>query len=1045
MRPLRLTMTAFGPYARTQVIDFTQLEDKNLFLVAGPTGSGKTTIFDAICYAIYGEASGAERDGENLRSHFADIDTLTQVELEFELRGIEYYVKRIPRQMKNKVRGEGLTEQSTDAELKIINEDISKTITGVKNVNKKLEEIMGISCDQFKQIVMIPQGEFRKLLTSDSLEKEKILQKIFRTQGYKLVENRLYEKAKTLRDKISLLENNRLNNINWIDTTGNKELKKLITVEDKNIQAILEGIQDQVGNDKEQEEKLSKKIDDQNKQLEKQQNKIFKTQENNRKFAEKNQIEKRKIELEEQKDEIEKQKVKLKKARKAAGLAGSEENYREKITVLRIRQNELKERLQELEQTHDKLQIAENVLTAEKNREDERNKLSEKQTILKGFREKVKNSEDKKIMVQNLEIDLKEKDEIRKACKKDIDKIKKHIKEVTEKLDRARTAREQYAEQKAKLEKIETIHNQFVRLDNENSILVKYRIQYIDISKKYNETKEKYTKAREHYEEIQELYFTGQIGYLAQKLEEGKPCPVCGASHHPAPAVLKDGMFTEEQINAAKDNLEQAEVKFKKNESNLFEIKSQATAKKDYIQSIKTELDVDDGIASLDREELTVYIKDKLKNLTEEKNKLGKQVHKLEREKELTEDLTEELKENNRAIEDKENELEKLNEEHIRINAIYEREKGSLENLINELPEDISTEGSLNKAIDKVKTEHEEMIKALKKAEELYNNRKINLEKARTTEEQAVKSKEEAQVSCQYSKRKFEKEMNEAGFNNEEEYIEARMDVFGIEKLDKYIGNYEQELRSITDSYLKAVKAVEGLELVDINQLNQIYSQMKENKDKLTTDMMVFHTRIEKNQEILEEIDRLSIEKKEKEKEYAIVGELAQVARGQNGLGLTFERYVLAAFLDSILEAANIRFKKMTGNRYQISRTDKRERSNAQSGLELEVFDQHTGMSRHVKTLSGGEGFKASLSLALGLADVVQSYAGGISLDTMFIDEGFGTLDSESLDNAIQVLVELQSSGRLVGVISHVPELKERINARLEVEPGIGGSTAEFK
>ena len=308
----------------------------------------------------------------------------------------------------------------------------------------------------------------------------------------------------------------------------------------------------------------------------------------------------------------------------------------------------------------------------------------------------------------------------------------------------------------------------------------------------------------------------------------------------------------------------------------------------------------------------------------------------------------------------------------------------------------------------------------------------------------AEKHLADKQHELNYEREIFVKNLAEQGFEKYGMYAASKRSEGEIRRLEAEIRSYREELRSVSDRLKELTDLLADVKTPDVEGLKSELAKLGIAIEELNQKRNDLFVKKRDNEEIYYRVEQLNENMKLLEERYKLIGHLYEITKGQNNFRVTFERYVLAAFLDDILREANVRLRKMTSGRFQLLRKTDRSKGNAQSGLELLVFDQYTGQERHVKTLSGGESFKASLSLALGLADVVQNYAGGVSLETMFIDEGFGTLDPESLDHAIEALMDIQSSGRLVGIISHVPELKERIDVRLEVFAGQTGSRTEF-
>ena len=380
----------------------------------------------------------------------------------------------------------------------------------------------------------------------------------------------------------------------------------------------------------------------------------------------------------------------------------------------------------------------------------------------------------------------------------------------------------------------------------------------------------------------------------------------------------------------------------------------------------------------------------------------------------------------------------------MKLFAQVQSVKDALAGLTAQLPREVRSVASLREKLEQVKKQYNMMKQALEKAETENRNYQVRYAAAVAERSSAEKALQEGQTELVLAQQTFMEALVTAGFANEAEYGMAKLSEEEITRLEKEINRYQEELRSSIDYYIQVQGEVEALSLVDVTLLETEHLALQMDKKQHVAGHTSLMGRISHNKMAFDKICSVMEKMKDQEDEYLLIGHLARIAKGDNEEKISFERYVLAAFFNDIIDAGNDRLKKMTGGRYQMSRITQKGKGNGQSDLEIEVFDYYTGQSRHVKTLSGGESFKASLALALGLAEVVQHYAGGISLETMFIDEGFGTLDPESLDTAISCLIELQHSGRLVGIISHVPELKGSIDARLEIEAYKDGSRASF-
>lgn len=1043
MRPLKLIMSAFGPYAEEESIDFQVLKDKKIFLITGPTGAGKTTIFDGICYAIYGRASGDERESENFRSDFAEDDRLTFVELWFQVSGKEYYIKRIPQQRKKKSRGEGYTEQKSDAELLLPD---GKVISGVNDVKDKINEIFGISYEQFKQIVMIPQGEFRELLSANSKERETIFRKVFGTYAFLRVQELLDNKAKEIAISIKSFREQRDTNIKNLQCGDNEEFASLKEAKDLNITEILKHGEEKILEDEAIRKEVANKINVLDEEIKSFQKQMAQAIENNKKFQDKEILEKRKVSLEEKQDFYYNEEYVLNKARKAMSIKGKEDYYHNRDNNKEKRLEALKESDNKLQTSYEMLIKIQDNLKVQEGKEEDRKKLSAKITELKKDIDKVKQYEEKNRSIEEVKNNLTES-KLNKDKKIElIENIKNNINFISENLDELKNTAPKLVEKNNELKEKEEIKNKLDKLHTEDNKLTAIRNKYIRCKDEFLKLEISYKDIKVKYEHMDETFKKGQAGILAQKLEENTPCPVCGALHHPYPAVMVEGVPTEEDLKKIKNVYEEKNKKYNEYLIELKGYKTQGIAQKEVVDTIKHELKgvISKDIKDVEKEELTTFV-------TSERNLLNKHIEEIKLEilhleqcqKQLKLD-TEKLKVLKEKLITEEESLKELEKVYLQAYGLFERESEIIKRLKKDMPLGINTLKDLRLEINNLENKLNILEEAYKEAQAA--NSKANADYAAANADKAVKDKdyEISKLELKEALKDFEEAIKIYSFENKEDYEKHKLKEEEINSMDKAIKDYNEELKSIRDRFEEVLKSLENIEIVDVALIEEKEKEVKEKRRVLLEEDKLLFSRVDNNKKLLKEIIKTQEEISDKEESYLTIGELARVAKGDNKEKVSFERYVLAAYFDDIIEAANMRLQKMTSGRYLLSRIKERGKGNAQQGLELEVYDNYTGKARHVKTLSGGESFKASLSMALGLADVVQSYAGGISLETMFVDEGFGTLDPESLDNAISCLIDLQSSGRLVGIISHVPELKERIDARLEITPGMQGSHAEF-
>ncbi|MEG2610307.1 MAG: AAA family ATPase [Bacilli bacterium] len=1038
MKPIKLTMSAFGPYANKQVIDFTELKGRNIFVVSGKTGSGKTTIFDAISYALYGEASGETREADSLRSHFADDDVETYVELEFELRGDKYIVTRTPKQKKKKARGEGYTEKGPDATLILPND---KVITKVTPVSKKIEEILGITKDQFKQIVMLPQGEFKKLLLAKSDEREVIFRKIFNTYDFEKIQKQFEDRAKSLRTK-------RSKNKEKIQTIleGIKGEHDIVLGEYIDFVLVIENLKEVIEkNDKEyklleEEEKvISSNL--QSKEEEK-----IKIKTNNDLLNEKEVKIKEYNDLMLKDKEFEIKKENLNKAKSAKEAKYIEDKIKENKKSLLKREEELKNTLTKIDILEDKYKKATDNLSLEEGNEYKRDKLK---LEIDGY----KKVEPKILEFDNLEKLLKEFD--KKAQKSKLDIVEN--KSLVEKIEKQKLESENKLKEIASLETKKVIleHN----IVNKENLIKEAKKLYSTIANyekelkihsnktiEYKAFEEVYNKTKSTYERMDDLYKKEQAGILSSQLKNNIPCPVCGSTNHPNPATINGdvGIPTDEEIKKSKKELEviERDDKEKINELTILNNnnKNNFNNVNEYLQKLAHDL----GIDSTYNEELLENVKNIGIKLKKDIEKLKKELENLSTQINLKDKIDTTIK----SIE------ENILEINKRVSLLEQSEKEYLTRLAQvstkieeykkDIPTHITNTQTLKELVDTKTKELEDSNKKLDIAKKEKEDLSKELQGETSKSKEIDKSIQELKEEIKNINVEFKNKIRIEKFEDFKAYEEAVLIIPKIESLDNEIRKYEQHINTAKSMKEDIISKTKYLVIVDIGSIEDEIKKLKQSNEELGQMLKDAYLIHKSNKRVLEDVVSLNKISKEIEDEYKVLGELADLANGKKSPYISFERYVLASYFDDIIEAANIRLEKMTGDRFSLIRKKSKSKGAGQKGLELEIYDNYTNSSRDVSSLSGGESFKASLSLALGLSDVVQSNAGGVSLDTMFVDEGFGTLDPQSLDNAIDSLLELQRGGRLVGIISHVEELKERIDAKLEVVSTAKGSKAGF-
>nr|WP_263327596.1 SMC family ATPase [Neobacillus sp. Marseille-Q6967] len=1041
MKPLKLTMQAFGPYADVETIDFTQLGNRTMFVISGKTGSGKTTIFDAISYAIYGKASGEDRNGPELRSQFAKDELLTEVSLDFSLRNKVYSITRLPQQPKKKEKGEGFTTFPAKAELYVWDENGEKKLIASKinEVEEKIKEIMLIDSNQFRQILMIPQGEFRKLLTSDSKDKELILQRLFHTQIYKLVEEKLKLEASELKKSVEDQVQARNEAIRRIQAVTNEELRGYLAADSVNDTLILPLLKDEINSMAELLDNLGVLLKEKEQEQDRLKVQLFEAEAILKQMHTKEELKTKKAQLEQQADLYADKETQVRLAHKAALLAQQEELcYRLKREADQLEGNVQSIHL-EIEKLTSLAKQYEEQLHAEMEREPERKTLFDEINRLANMKDDVYSYAALLKQTSAAEASLQSKKDQLLTAEQNFETLETRLKNLQQEKAEIEKGQMTYLENERQLEKLQAELDRFEKYELHLVRLQRARQDLKIKTSQYENVVGRYQDAKALVEELENKWMHGQASLLASKLQSGEACPVCGSEHHPSPAVFQeDSIPNEQDLKAAKQQASQMEKEKSAAESKFFEsqslMKSQQAVVEDTLQNIR-EFRADFSEHDLDNTKLQVLsAKNQLLQIQEG---LSQQIKKLEQ-------IVLYLEKGETEREALQKTIQQFSSEVNDLTVQYTENRTNLTRMMNVIPENLRDAAEYEKVLTRTQKQHEILVQQLEDAQKRSQQVKEKLGTEGARLQDAKTHFTDKQNELKTEREIFINKLAEQGFETYGVYHQSKKSEDDIRILEIQIRDYREELRSVSDRLKELTELLTDVKTPDIEEIKSILEGIGQEIEGLSQQKTDLLMKKRDNEEILVRVETLNEQMKVLEERYKLIGHLYEISKGQNTYRITFERYVLAAFLDDILREANVRLRKMTSGRFQLLRKTDRSKGNVQSGLELLVFDQYTGQERHVKTLSGGESFKAALSLALGLADVVQNYAGGVSLETMFIDEGFGTLDPESLDQAIEALMDIQSSGRLVGIISHVPELKERIDVRLEVIAGQTGSKTEF-
>ena len=887
MRPIRLKMTAFGPYVKPVELDFEKgLGDEKFFLIHGATGSGKTTILDAICYALYGKSSGGGRTGEMMRSEQALPTEKTEVEFTFALRGKIYRIVRSPKYERAKLRGGGLTEEKASAELY----ENGKFIE-TKDVSEYMRWLLNFDVDQFRQVVMLPQGAFQKFLLAKSDVRQGVLNMLFNAEFFKRVEDELKLRALDAKKTFDTLTERKKNFLDDArQASGAEDFAESL------LPTLIKNLADQLDAALLQLKTLETQVLDAQK-----------------KFSDGEKLSALFRDLEIKSQTLTNAQNLLEKI---SGELSTAKTEFDKRTAEEPRRKELERRTAELAKKKTSLE-----------------KLQSKQDALQSAIAAAKVSAKK----------VAELVELKKSCDELMLKLKSEVETLQDAPAKLKAAEQTLKDAQAR----EKLLAEIAELRKKISTAEKNSLAATN----------DHNAADKKLSELRQAQTDGSAARLAQTLEDGKPCPVCGAIHHPTPATSNAPIPTEAQIKSAESKLRALVDKKNSAAETLNSLLTELKLKEKNLSDVAQVVTVAQAQATFDK------ISADVKTLDSHRKR---------------------IKNGDKKIADTVKELETAQETDRQLSGDEKLLRGEVSAMIQDIDEKYrSNPKLLDNEISSATRQLNELTAAFNRAQENFNRLNNRLAAQRSTVAAAEKNKSD--IAAQ----------------------------------------------------------IEGKTLPDVPALKKIADDTRAAERALVASNAKLSARLDRLRDLAEKISALDGDLKLADKNFLMWKTLSDAASGKTSK-ISFQRYYLATMFKEVIIEANNRLEKMSGGRYRFRNKETVTDRRYSGGLDLEIVDDYTGTARPVETLSGGESFLASLSLALGLAAVVQNNSGGIKLDTIFIDEGFGTLDTETLDFAMKTLIDLQSGGRLVGIISHVEELKNQIPVRLEVTKTKNGSTAKF-
>jgi len=1020
MRPHVLDMQAFGPFASRQVLDFGELGGRGFFLIHGPTGSGKTTILDAMCFALYGDTSGAERQARDMRSDHADPSLSTSVRFDFSVGDKTYRVLRSPLQDRPKLRGEGTTTDQPTATLwdrtnAGPHHEGDPLATKWGEVTERIEAILGFRSVQFRQVVMLPQGQFQKLLQAPSKDREEILQRLFRTERFREIQDTLKQRA----------------------LAGARELEQSQTRRQIVLEQAAVESPDDLGD---RIARLNEQIDEaavalaQAEAAEQSALEALKGAEAIvEKLDERDNAKSTVAELTKQTPTVAAWRDELARARKAAGLETPLALRGQRLGDLDQRTSEHEAAAADRERAAGEHAEAARRLAAEAAREIERTRLADEVRRLVGLQKKAAPLAE---AAQNLA-----------AAEEALAKAVRKRETAAAKAESASSASERLAHEIDGLrragESVETLR----RLVAEAVQRAAMRRDLQAALDKHEQARKALTRAEKAATQARGLFdravdslavaekawSAGRAAVLAEQLEPGAPCPVCGSTEHPHPAQAPHAPPSDTQVDALRTDVVRLRDAF-----------DEAREAADAARTADLGLDTEAGALGKALGDCADWPVERCDDEAREAEE------GLARVEAGLLALNETMRLHGEAVAASEQARAALARADAAVTAATsarDQTAAVLQERAREIPDELRDPAALADAVGRAESARDKAFSTLEQAQTNERTAKEKLHAATEAAEHAGKALTTAQQQADAAAGEFARRRAADGFDDDEAYAAARRPPAAIQQLDVNIADHDKASSVAADRLKRATKAARGLKRPRLDALRDDHQTKKALADSQRDGRVGLAKDREAAQKAVAVLADLEAQLGHLEADYGVVGRLSDVANGQspaNPLKLSFQRYMLGAYLDEVLAVASERLTRMTEGRYRLRRIESSRDRRSAAGLDLEVTDSYTGTARHVSTLSGGEGFQASLSLALGLADVVQRYEGGIRLDAVFVDEGFGSLDPENLAAAIDTLMGLQTGGRLVGIISHVGELRDQIDARLEVSAERTGSTARF-
>lgn len=1007
MKPLKLTMQAFGPFATREVIDFTKLGSNPLFLINGPTGSGKTSILDAICFALYGETTSNERLGMQMRCDLAAIDLPTEVEFEFSLHEKVYRVVRSPEQQAPKARGEGTTTRKHTAVLYQLGEDDTLITNKTAQVKTEVANIIGLNETQFRQVMVLPQGKFRELLLASSKDREEIFGQLFQTDIYKKIENALKDKASAISKAKDEFDNQIRGALQVAEVSSEDELKQQQQVQAEALKQVTE-----------LEQKALNELNQTKEQLQKAQTTVGQFE----KLANAEKVLVSHLELAEQIKSTEQQLNIAHSAYKLNLPYSNWQNARKQSLQLESQINQLN---QDVAKSAEELKQQSLQVVQAEEQANAIPLLTEQQFQLETIKAKLlEKAELEGQLTQTTQLKAQQDETLAKyiAHREKLLAEAQHGLQELEKLKLQVNEKPALEAELSRLQRLSADLSRLARLRSEHQSQLN---QITPIQQQLDVAKADFDAKQKQADQLEMNWHSAQAAVLAKKLSQGEPCPVCGSVEHPSPAAFTTQEVTKAEVDQARSLERHALNQFNQLNSTLEQQQGQVRYSLTLINELVADLGANASEELPELEQRLVTLSHQLEQIAKiDLAKSEQAVQELNQRSEKGEAKIVELRQHIAATE---SQLKDISARLDKLSASIDAKYPNVE--------------SVNLALLDTKQRIETYTKQLESAKQQHQALSINHSALESKLKTLQESKHAAQADLDRAEQAWTDALAATSFSDEQHYLSSCASEAQVEQWQREVNDYQQTRIKLEQTLVDLKQTLAEQTCPDLSLFEQAVQDAQQAYLVARNSLDSTRSTYERLNKVAQDIAKLHQQNTKLEQEYKVFGTLYDVASGKTGSRVSLHRFVLGVLLDDVLIQASQRLNIMSKGRYILMRKTDGFKGAAGRGLDLIVEDSYTGKTRDVATLSGGESFMAALSLALGLSDVVQSYSGGVRLETLFIDEGFGSLDPESLDLAIQTLIDLQQMGRTIGLISHVSELKEQMSLRIDVESTKLGSS----